>query len=219
MQLTVDEIVRDVFLQKQLIKKNFNCLEIGSNNFRQTKILLKFYKKVYCINPIFKKNYDARVEFKKNTLENYVIPHDVKDIFLVCIIEHLTNLKPCLKKVIRHLKNTRKVGGGGAGNLFIIFNNKYSFHRILGYQLGLIKNLSQLTKKEKKHGHNFILDEIYLEKFFFINKIKFKKKYFMFKPMPTHKMKYLIKKKNFKKFIYPKILEKNSGYIFYKCSF
>ena len=107
-------ITRSVIDNKKIMKR-INYKQSG--NFRQTKILLKFYKKVYCINSIFKKNYDARVEFTKNTLENYVIPHDVKDIFLVCIIEHFKfkNLKFCLKKIIKHLKNTpkKKKGGGG----------------------------------------------------------------------------------------------------------
>jgi len=223
MKTFIDKKIRDIFLEQNLTKKNFNCLEIGSDNFSQTKILAKYYNKIYCVDKKFYSGsrtstniFKKKIVFTKKKFENYLIPDDVKHIFLIATIEHLNNPTLALNMILSHLKKKK-------GTFFLFFNNKYSLHRILGQLLGKIKNLDHLTPDEKTHGHNFIFDETYFDKIFLKKKwgdgVKMIKKYIFFKPLPTRKMKFACNKKNFKKLIYPKILKKNCGYIFYKLIF
>ena len=97
-----------------------------------------------------------------------------------------------------------------------MINNKYSLHRLLGYQMGLIKNLDSFTKSEKNHGHNFLFGENFFDNYFDKKNFIYKKNYIGIKPLPTLKMKGFIKKKDFKKIMFPRSLKKYSAYIFYK---
>jgi hypothetical protein len=121
----------------------------------------------------------------------------------------LTKPKLVLNKVINHLKKNN-------GNLFLMFNNKYSLHRLLGCQMGFLKNIDFLTSAEKKHGHNFIFGEKFFDNYFDKRKLNYKKYYLGIKPLPTSKMKNFVKTKDFKKIMYPKTYKEYSVYIFYK---
>jgi hypothetical protein len=81
--VVLDELIRDNFLNIILKKKNTTCLEIGCQDYRQTKIIHKFYKKIYSID---KFDYKGKLSIKKLTFkkidaESYDIPNEVKDIF------------------------------------------------------------------------------------------------------------------------------------------
>jgi hypothetical protein len=206
----IDEIARDYFLKNKLKKTKNTCLEIGCADFRQTKILQKFYKKIYCIDKYnYKKN--SKFNFQKISAEKYKIPTDVKDIFLLGTIEHHDNSNLVLKKIISHLK---KAGG----HLHLLFNNMYSLYRIVGLQLGKIKKLNQLTKFEIKHGHQKIYDQNYFKNFFNKNNFKYEIDYILMKILPTKKME-IFYKKDYKKYFNLKMLKKYSAYIYFKANY
>lgn len=213
MKFIIDEYARDKILKKILKKRNFDCLEIGCQYFRQTKIIKKFYNKVYCIDEFSYTNEKKKnIYFKKIDAESYEIPSNIKDIFFLGTIEHLKKPNLVLRKVAKHLKKSK-------GNLYLSINNKNSLHRILGYQLERLKDMNDLTKKERVHGHNFIFDEQYCDKFLQKNNFKFKKDYFLTKTLPTDILQKLFKRKDLIKLIKPKILKSYSAYIFYKASY
>mgnify|MGYP001019255505 CR=1 FL=1 len=211
----IDEFIRDNFLKKKLKKRNFDCLEIGCSDFRQTKLIKKFYNNVYCIDKFSYSNRKFKnIIYQKSDAESYKIPNNIKDILFLGTIEHLTKPQVVLNKIVKHLKKTK-------GYLYFSINNKNSLHRIMGYQFEKLKDINSLSTSEMVHGHNFIYDDKYWDNFFIKNNFKFKKDYLMMKILPTHLMHKLYKKSDLIKLTKPKLtkfknLKPYMAYIFYK---
>ncbi len=206
--MSIDEKFRDKLLNSLLVKKNNeSCLEIGSGNFRQSKILRKFYNKVFCTDILKTSIKDNKIIYNKISNNKILIPQEVKDIFFIGTIEHIKRPYGLLKKILKHCKKKKS-------NFYLLFNNKYSLHRILGLQLGLIKNINQLTRSEKIHGHYKLYSEKYFDNLFKENNFKYKKKALFFKILPTSLIE-----KNFSNklnnFYNPKFFKKYSAYFLY----
>ena len=181
-------IIRANLLNSRLRKVNRNVLEIGVGTGEITKILLKKFAKIKCIDSNEKnlKNLERiinekdlnRIEFVHSKIEEVNLKEKYKDIILFGILEHLKNPLDVLNKVNNYLKKDGKV--------YIIVPLANSLHRLLGVKMGIISNTQQLSESDISLGHYRVYTKEMLKKQ--LKKTKFKIDYeqsFYLKPLPT----------------------------------
>jgi len=142
---------------EQVIKyaKGKTCLEIGCGEGQITKLLVKSFKEVTVID-MDKQHIDA---ISENThiiskyigkFEDMLLSHRYDYIVVTNVLEHVDDVDMFLNllRTVCH-KKTR---------IFISVPNCASFNRILGFDIGMLKNVEQLGKHDKKVGHKRMFD-------------------------------------------------------------
>ncbi len=86
-----------------------------------------------------------KAEFIISLFEDFDTREKFDDIIMTNILEHVKNPVLILKKAKKWLKKS--------GRVHITVPNAFSLHRRIGQKMGLIKNLADFSKKDKKTGH------------------------------------------------------------------
>ena len=174
------------FRTKQVLKhiKGNTCLEIGFGEGHMTKHLVKHFKEVVCIDcdenhynnlPLYKNVLKIHGKFEKYNFGKFD--------FIVCtnVLEHIKDTKKFLErlKLCCH-KKTR---------VFLSVPNARSINRILGTEIGMIKNVKSLDKQDKEVGHKHMFNIYDLEILLLTSDFKILKKgSYLYKPFPNHIM-------------------------------
>lgn len=153
-------------IRYQKLKKFFKgntCLEVGCADGEGTKILIKYFSKIYAVDGSKRLLAKARGEIKNpkvtfihSMFETLDLNLKFDTIILGHVLEHVQN--PIL--VLRHIKQYLSVDG----IILIDVPNAESIHRLVGVEMGLIDNVHILNKADLSIGHRRVYDLALLKK-------------------------------------------------------
>ncbi len=98
----------------------------------------------------------SRVDFIHSRFEDYTPAQRFRHILAARILEHLSEPVSFLRRVRRWLEPT--------GILHVIVPNAASFHRLLGLEMGLIRDIHELGERDHRVGHVRVYDSKLLER-------------------------------------------------------
>lgn len=161
----------DNILEKEIKDKN-TLLDIGCGNGYLTKKLSGKFNSVIGIDNSksaieqAKKDYNGKVDFKLNNLENMNFENKINCITLIEVIEHLYSPDNLLQKINDICDQNTKViistpFHGFIKNLMILCYGKFDQHFSPLWEHGHIKFFSKQTLREICERNNFKIEKIY----------------------------------------------------------
>lgn len=126
-------------------------LELGCSSGIMTQELVKKFPKVVVVEGSQKylqqaqKRVENKAVFHLSLFENFQTEEKFNSIIMTHVLEHVKNPVFLLKKVKRWLAKK--------GTIHIIVPNALSLHRRIGQKMGLLKNLTDFSPRDKKVGH------------------------------------------------------------------
>jgi len=108
---------------------------------------------------------NPKFHFITLNVESEPLPQTTYDvILLIDLLEHLNDPAAFLKNIQNHLNP--------CGHIVIIVPNAYSIHRLIGKEMGFIKDVHELGPTDFKVGHKRYFDTDSLEKLISANGLK-----------------------------------------------
>jgi len=142
--------------------KGKKCLILGPSEVGEIeKDVKKYFKEVTCVDgseAILKnlKNKFPDFECIHSLFEEFKTEEKFDIILMTNILEHVKMPVELLKLAKTWLKKE--------GRIMIIIPNAFSIHRMLGVEMGIIKNVHDLDEADKKVGHRRVYDYETLKK-------------------------------------------------------
>lgn len=194
LEVNSEERSRNRFLEGYLkeMRPSGSCVYVGLGTGINIPLLLNYYEHVTVVEPDeeildrFQRNNPilvGGVTLVNKPLEDVSIDTAVGIVFLIGVIEHLSNIETALAKIERLALPQ--------ADIFLIFNNPRSLHRQFGEATGHIGNLFEITESEgpRGHGHYQLFDV--KDVLSLLSKLRFssiKVTGFYVKPLPTFLM-------------------------------
>lgn len=143
--------------QEGIVDKG-KSLELGCSSGYSTKLLLGMVEELVVVDGsrYMLEKIDAELKSKKNVSFVYSLFEELEDeneyynIFCSYVLEHVANPVLILNTLYRALKP--------GGKLFITVPNATALSRQMALEMGIIKDLYELTENDMAHGHRRIFD-------------------------------------------------------------
>lgn len=142
---------------RELYKGGGTLLDLGAGDGNLTSKIAHLFEKITLVEASEKYLHQAKNKLKKHsvTFHEKLIEHfDTKEKFDLIlasgVLEHLTNPEILLNKVKNWLKDD--------GFFLVIVPNASSFHRRVGMQIGIIRNIYELSEQDFAVGHRRYYD-------------------------------------------------------------
>lgn len=138
-----------------------NLLELGSFEGEFTKRLLPFFSDITCVEAseeaveIAKNKFGDKVVIYNSLFEDFKSEIKYDNIVLTHVLEHIDDRISLLEKIKNEWLSDK-------GVIFIVCPNANAASRQIAVEMGLIKNVTDVTESEKKHGHTitYTLDKL-----------------------------------------------------------
>jgi 2-polyprenyl-3-methyl-5-hydroxy-6-metoxy-1,4-benzoquinol methylase len=129
-----------------------SILELGSFEGEFTKRLIPFSKDITCVEAskdaveIAKKKFGEDIIIYNSLFEDFESKVKYDNIILTHVLEHIDDRISLLNKIKQEWVSEN-------GKIFIVCPNANALSRQIAKEMGLIKNVTDITDSEKKHGH------------------------------------------------------------------
>jgi len=152
-------------LTARAVKPFYNgdsCLVLGpSGGGELEETLQTHFKKIVCVDGSSKvlnalKNKFPEFEFVHSLFEEFKPEEKFDTILMTHVLEHV-------RDPIELLKMTKE-WVSEEGIIIIVVPNAFSFHRMLGLEMGLLDDLHELNESDKSVGHRRVYDSETLRK-------------------------------------------------------
>jgi len=160
------EIIYDLIINSlKSIGKHEKALQLGCSNGYETEMLSKTFNKLTVIDgssvfieKLQKLNTNKSITFISSLFEDLdkTVNEKFDVVFCNYILEHVYNSNYILKLLKKVLKKN--------GYLFAVVPNAKALSRRLAKEMGMIENLTDLTKNDYAHGHRRVYTREVFEK-------------------------------------------------------
>lgn len=129
-----------------------SILELGSFEGEFTKRLIPFSKNITCVEAskdaveIAKKKLGEDIIIYNTLFEDFESKIKYDNIILTHVLEHIDDRISLLNKIKQEWVSEN-------GKIFIVCPNANALSRQIAKEMGIIKNVTDITDSEKKHGH------------------------------------------------------------------
>ncbi|MCX8064860.1 MAG: class I SAM-dependent methyltransferase [Candidatus Hydrogenedentes bacterium] len=157
-----DKVIRSLIVRtfKPYISGGMYCLQLGYGCGIDTAELARLVRYLYVAegNMDFIKEGKSRrrlsnVEFVHTLFEDLSLEKMKRQfdaVFAIYVLEHVLDPMDLLKRIKQLIKSD--------GYLFVVVPNAYALSRQLARYMGLIKELTDLTENDLRHGHRRVYD-------------------------------------------------------------
>lgn len=192
-ELNWEERARNMHLADylKLERPSGRCVYVGLGTGVNIPTLLTYFDHITIIEPdgelidrfVRVNPIGSKLTFIQQRFEDVIIDAPVDCIFLIAVIEHISDIEAALVSLDRIAKPSADV--------YLMLNNPRSLHRQFGVATGHIGNCFEITEAEgpRGHGHYYLYDVGDVLKL--LSKVRFthiKLAGFCVKPLPTFLM-------------------------------